>query len=78
MRVYCPICEAKARISSTETISKSLKKLYCVCLNAECAHSFAMMLSFAHTISPSALHLSEEKRAAVQRGSFREVQLALN
>lgn len=78
MRVYCTACGEKAKITSTETISKGVKKLYCVCLNAECGHSFAMMLSFDHTISPSALHLSEEKRAAVRCSTFREVQLALN
>lgn len=73
MRVYCPVCEAKAAITSTENISRGARKLYCVCLNAECAHSFAMLLSFAHTISPSALDLPAEKRQAVRAASRREV-----
>lgn len=54
MRVVCHYCEGKALISKVEEVSPDLKKLYCLCLNHTCAHSFVMELGFSHTLKPSA------------------------
>lgn len=54
MRVICHCCEGKALISQVEEVSPDSKKLYCLCLNAKCGHSFVMDLCFSHTVKPSA------------------------
>lgn len=54
MRVICRECEGKALISQVEEVSVELKKLYCLCLNPRCAHSFVMSFQFAHSLKPSA------------------------
>lgn len=59
MRVICHCCEGKALISEIEEVSPDSKKLYCLCLNPRCAHSFVMVLSFSHTLKPSAKNLDE-------------------
>ncbi len=62
MRIVCLKCQNKAVIHSSSIESDEYKKLYCTCSNPECGHSFAMDLSFSHTISPSALDLPPEIR----------------
>lgn len=59
MRVICHWCEGKALISEVDEVSPDCKKLYCVCLNHRCAHSFVMELNFSHTLKPSAKKLDE-------------------
>lgn len=54
MRVICDKCHGKARITTRREITPRFTKLYCVCNNAECGHSFVMHLEFAHTISQPA------------------------
>ncbi|WP_345880368.1 ogr/Delta-like zinc finger family protein [Shewanella algae] len=54
MRVTCPTCGAKARISKTNRMSLAHADLYCSCTDAECGHTFVVNLSFSHTLSPSA------------------------
>lgn len=41
-------------ISEVEDISDKSKKLYCLCINARCGHSFVMDLVFSHTLKRSA------------------------
>lgn len=53
MRVICHSCEGKALISEVKEVSPESKKLYCLCLNAKCGHSFVMDLCFSHTVKPS-------------------------
>lgn len=66
MRISCDRCRSKARISTTRKITSQLSKLYCSCTNVECGHTFVMHLEFGHTISPSALDLSEATREALR------------
>ncbi|NHZ45835.1 ogr/Delta-like zinc finger family protein [Desulfovibrio sp. XJ01] len=54
MRIICDKCHGKARITTRREITPRFTKLYCVCNNAECGHSFVMHLEFAHSLSPSA------------------------
>ena len=54
MKINCRECDGKALISEIEDVSVELKKLYCLCLNAKCAHSFVMSFSFSHSLKPSA------------------------
>ena len=53
MRVYCGSCGKKARISRTEEESPTYTKLYCICLEPLCGHSFVSEFSFSHTLKPS-------------------------
>ncbi|BFR48746.1 ogr/Delta-like zinc finger family protein [Nitratidesulfovibrio sp. HK-II] len=55
MRIICDKCHGKARITTRREITPRFTKLYCVCNNAECGHSFVMHLEFAHSLSPSGL-----------------------
>lgn len=54
MKVYCPICEARAVIKKTSRKHKELSDLYCACTDVECGHTFVLNLTFSHTLSPSA------------------------
>lgn len=54
MKINCRECDSKALISEIEDVSVELKKLYCLCLNPRCAHSFVMSFSFSHSLKPSA------------------------
>jgi predicted RNA-binding Zn-ribbon protein involved in translation (DUF1610 family) len=60
MQIDCPQCGDKAIIYSRKRLDPKVSKLYCGCKNADCAHSFAMDLSFSHSTSPSKL----EKQSA--------------
>lgn len=55
MRVYCGACGKKARISRSEEVSPTYTKLYCICLEPLCGHSFVSEFSFSHTLKPSKL-----------------------
>ena len=55
MQIDCPKCGDKAIIYSRKKLDPKVSKLYCGCKNEECAHSFAMDLSFSHSLSPSKL-----------------------
>ena len=59
MRVNCNCCHGKALISEVDETSPGTNKLYCLCLNARCGHSFVMELSFSHTLKPSAKKVDE-------------------
>jgi len=65
MRIICDKCHGKARITTRREITPRFTKLYCVCNNAECGHSFVMHLEFAHTLSPSGLKHSSMAHHAV-------------
>ena len=59
MRITCTKCKERAMIRTSEEMSETLRRLYCVCRNPQCGHTFVMDLSFSHTLSPSALDLPE-------------------
>ena len=79
MRIICPHCGSKALISSANKLSNKVTDLYCQCKNtADCGASFVSMLTFKHTINPSAHtatemamrllnSLSKEERVELQR-----------
>ncbi|MGK8894420.1 ogr/Delta-like zinc finger family protein [Citrobacter koseri] len=56
MRMYCPTCQAVARIGKTNRKHPQLYDVYCYCSNVECGHSFVMNVAFSHSVSPSALN----------------------
>ncbi|WP_343102971.1 ogr/Delta-like zinc finger family protein, partial [Escherichia coli] len=47
MRMYCPTCQAVARIGKTNRKHPQLYDVYCYCSNVECGHSFVMNVAFA-------------------------------
>ena len=65
MRIICDRCGSKARIETTREITPVFRRLYCSCTNVECGHTFAMDLTFSHTLSPSALDLPQAKELTV-------------
>lgn len=65
-RVYCPICNKVARITSSNSMDTQFKQAYCACTNPECGHTFVMNVEFSHTLSPSALSLSKELRDKIR------------
>lgn len=76
MRVHCPVCGHVCIISSRSEISNTLAKLYCICGNPLCGHSFVSTLAFSHTLSPSAYDLPEKVRDKLaQTTSRKQVQL---
>lgn len=58
-RVICTACNSNAVIKKTVRKHRELSDLYCSCTNIECGHTFKMHLSFASTISPSAISQEE-------------------
>lgn len=50
MRVYCTACDSKGKITSREQQAKTFAKLYCLCLNAKCGHTWVAHLTFSHSI----------------------------
>ncbi|WP_116425096.1 ogr/Delta-like zinc finger family protein [Pseudomonas citronellolis] len=55
MRIHCPECGEKSRISSRRQISLQFTTLYCQCLDAEnCGHRFVMQLTYSHTLTKGA------------------------
>jgi mRNA-degrading endonuclease toxin of MazEF toxin-antitoxin module len=74
MRIYCAECEGKAIIRSSEQMSKTTRRVYCACPNIKCGHTFAVDVSFSHTISPSALALPPSVRKALQTQSLSQIR----
>lgn len=60
MRVYCGHCGQKARIARVEEESPKYAKLYCICLEPYCGHSFISEFIFSHTLKPSKLKPPEK------------------
>lgn len=78
MLIRCSRCQTKAIITTRSELTPQFTKLYCVCTNAQCGHTFVMNLEFDHTLSPSAFDLSEAARKALQEcSSTRHIQLRL-
>lgn len=50
MLIRCDRCHSKAIITTRREMTPQFTRLYCVCTNAECGHSFVMNLEFAHTL----------------------------
>lgn len=53
MQINCTECGGKSIIRNTVRLDPKMSKLYCICKNPHCGHTFAMDLCFSHTISPS-------------------------
>ncbi|RRV08113.1 transcriptional regulator [Pseudomonas sp. v388] len=51
MRVYCTACNSKGKISSSREQTKGFTKLYCLCLNPECGHTWVAHLTFSHSLN---------------------------
>lgn len=61
MRIYCGSCGKKACISRVEEESPNCTRLYCICIEPTCAHSFVSELCFSHTLKPSKIKQADEK-----------------
>jgi len=82
MRVVCQYCGSKALITSSNSLSETVKDLYCQCTNTrDCAASFVYKLSFSHDLNPPRTSTQEmakalikslplEERQALQRDMF--------
>ena len=51
MRVYCTVCNSKGKIRTTREQTKQFSKLYCLCLNPECSHTWVAHLTFSHSLN---------------------------
>ena len=51
MRVRCPHCGSKARISHSTEESNRLKFLYADCSNIHCFARFVIRMSYSHDVS---------------------------
>lgn len=54
MRVICIECGNKGSIKHREQTSPSFAKLYCLCTDPHCGHTWVDHLTYSHTLSPSA------------------------
>ena len=52
MRVICPECSSKSRITNRNQLSLEVSDLYCQCANVHCGHTFVAKLAFSHSINP--------------------------
>lgn len=53
MKVICPHCLSKARITSRNDITHTVADLYCQCMNTQaCGASFVMTLGFKNYLNP--------------------------
>lgn len=78
MRIDCPHCLKKARITSRNSLTEkaTVFDLYCKCTNQTCGVTFVCWAAFSHDINPPAnttaqiannllKRLSKEERAAL-------------
>jgi len=72
MRIKCNKCGSNATIRSSDQPSTEIKRLYCICNNIQCGHTFAMDVTFSYTISPSAMDLPREVRDRIQASTTME------
>lgn len=76
MRIECPHCFQKARITSRNNLNdaKTVVDLYCECSNQACKATFVFSMGFKHYVNPPAKttaqiaknllsHLSKEEKA---------------
>ena len=57
MRVICPFCFEKARITSSNQLNeeKTITDLYCACSNVKnCGATFVFSLAYKHVLNPPA------------------------
>lgn len=52
MRVTCKACGAKAIVQSTKDAIPGFAKMYCICSNPMCGHTFVATWSYLHTLNP--------------------------
>ena len=53
MKVTCPHCLSKARITSRNDITHTVSDLYCQCMNTrDCGASFVVTLAFKNYLNP--------------------------
>ena len=82
MKVICPHCLSKARITSRNDITHTVADLYCQCMNtAQCGASFVMTLGFKNYLNPPPTntqqlaahiigHLSKAQRQELLQGDL--------
>ncbi|BCG65102.1 MAG: cell division protein ZapA [Methyloprofundus sp.] len=75
----CPHCDSKALITSSNSLTATVKDLYCQCENTSaCGARFVTTLAYKHTLNPPTSttaeiamslinRLSKEEKAELQR-----------
>jgi hypothetical protein len=66
MRINCPHCGTKARITNRASHTPTAADLYCMCTSPSCAASFVYSLGYKHTLNPP-INNTFELAAAVVR-----------
>lgn len=73
MKVQCPSCAGKARITSRNDITITVADLYCQCMNtAQCGASFVVTLAFKNYLNPPLTNT--QQMAAHLLGSLTKAQ----
>ena len=75
MRMRCPHCKSTAHSRTSAQVTDITRQGIFVCSNYECGHTFSVISTVAHTISPSATPdpavalpiSSHARRALIQR-----------
>ncbi|MPN57201.1 hypothetical protein SDC9_204895 [bioreactor metagenome] len=52
MRIDCPYCRQKAKITHRVIISAKMSEAYITCLNPECGARSVMRIAHSHTLTP--------------------------
>lgn len=55
MRVICPACRTKARVTHSEAITPTDRRAYCQCCNPACGWTGSALLTVISTLTPSRL-----------------------
>ncbi|TQV61426.1 MAG: ogr/Delta-like zinc finger family protein [Halothiobacillaceae bacterium] len=54
MKVTCPHCEKPTIVRTSEKITRQTRQAKLICTNADCGHTFIVVVEAVKTISPSA------------------------
>ncbi|WP_020565811.1 ogr/Delta-like zinc finger family protein [Methylosarcina fibrata] len=75
MRIDCPYCLKKARITSRNYLNeeKTVSELYCECTDRDCQARFVFSLSLKHHINPPAPITQELIQNLINRMSQEEL-----
>lgn len=55
IRVSCPHCESPTIVRNSETVTRQTRQAKLICTNADCGHTFVVVVEAVKTISPSAM-----------------------
>jgi len=56
IKFACPHCESPTIVRTSETVTRQTRQAKLICTNADCGHTFVVVVEAVRTISPSAKH----------------------